>query len=65
MADKHVEAVRQLLHERAQRGLLKYGTTMERTDLMREQWLQHALEEALDFAVYLQRCIVDERARKA
>lgn len=65
MPDANVEAVRRLLADRAARGLQKYGVTTERTDLTREQWLQHALEEALDLAVYLQRCIVDERARKA
>ena len=43
------------IKERAKRGLAKYGTTMERTDLGITDWLQHAKEEALDLAVYLQR----------
>jgi hypothetical protein len=43
------------IKKRAERGLNKYGTTMERTDLKVADWLQHAKEEALDLAVYLQR----------
>lgn len=42
---------------RAELGLRKYGTTMQRTDLSRLQWLQHAQEEAMDLAVYLQKLI--------
>lgn len=55
MADRNVEAVRQKLIDRAARGLSKYGVTTERSDLTRKQWLQHAQEEALDLAVYLER----------
>lgn len=51
--DKNVEAVRQMLLERSQVGLKKYGTTTERNDLELRDWLQHALEEVLDQAVYL------------
>jgi hypothetical protein len=28
---------------------------MDRTDLTREQWIQHAYEEALDLALYLKK----------
>ena len=45
------------LQERAEVGLRKYGVTMERTDLSELEWLNHALEETLDLAVYLQRMI--------
>lgn len=41
------------LHARARLGLSKYGTTLERTDLSEREWLQHAYEEALDFACYI------------
>lgn len=44
-----------LIQERAAVGKAKYGTTMERTDLSKKEWLQHAQEEALDFAVYLEK----------
>lgn len=40
---------------RAERGLNKYGVTMEREDLFVADWLQHALEESLDLSVYLKR----------
>ena len=37
----------------------KYGVTMERKDVSKIQWLRHAQEEALDLAIYLERCISD------
>jgi nucleotide-binding universal stress UspA family protein len=43
--------------KRAEAGLAKYGHTMEREDLSIVEWLQHAKEEAMDLAVYLQRLI--------
>lgn len=44
---------------RKERGLAKYGTTVDRTDLTHEQWQQHLLEELLDAAVYLMRQMRD------
>ena len=41
--------------EREKRGLAEYKTTMDRKDLTREQWLQHAYEEVLDLAIYLKK----------
>ena len=40
---------------RAEHGFNKYGTTVERTDLTVGEWVQHAKEEAMDLAVYLER----------
>lgn len=57
--DRNVEAVRQKLLDRARTGLKKYGVTTERTDLTTLQWLQHAQEEAMDLAVYLERAMQD------
>lgn len=45
------------LHIRADVGLRKYKVTVSNNPLSRRQWLQHAKEEALDLAVYLQRLI--------
>jgi hypothetical protein len=45
------------IRERAALGSKKYGTTMERQDLSRRDWLRHAQEEALDLAIYLERLI--------
>jgi len=43
------------IQERAEMGLNKYGTTMERTDLSIEDWLTHAQEESLDLSIYLEK----------
>lgn len=58
-SDPIVEKVREKLFQRSQTGINKYGVDMTRTDLSHKQWLIHAQEEALDFAVYLQRLIED------
>ena len=46
--------------ERALVGERKYGTTMERKDLSKREWLVHAQEEAMDLCVYLERLIMEE-----
>lgn len=46
--------------QRAETGLNKYGTTMERSDLTKLEWLVHAQEEAMDLVVYLERLIQEE-----
>ena len=38
-------------------GLAKYGVTTDNNPLPLRAWLQHALEEALDMANYLQAAI--------
>ena len=43
--------------KRSDVGKKKYGTTMERNDLTKLEWLKHAQEEAMDIAVYLQKLI--------
>ena len=43
--------------ERQQKGIAKYGLTVEANPLTHRQWLQHAYEEALDMAVYLRRAM--------
>lgn len=57
--DPIVEKNRQLLLERSVVGLQKYGVTVNDNRLTQKQWLQHALEEALDLANYLQKLITD------
>lgn len=63
--DAIVERVRKKLADRSAAGIVKYGKTMERTDLNRLDWLRHAQEELLDGAVYLERLIQDEEAGAA
>jgi hypothetical protein len=43
--------------ERQKKGLLKYGTSVERNPLLLKAWLQHQYEELLDAAVYCKRAI--------
>jgi hypothetical protein len=64
MTDSIVESVREKLRERAQRGALKYGLTMDRDDLAQLDWLRHAQEEMLDGAVYLEKLIQIAEARR-
>jgi len=45
---------------RAVAGLNKYGTTMERDDLSKKEWMIHLQEELMDACVYLERCILEE-----
>jgi len=47
------------LRIREEKGLATYGTTMDRKDLSKQEWLQHAYEEALDLALYLKKLMED------
>ena len=51
--DKIIYQVVKLIKDRADRGLQTYGVTMDRDDLTLDQWFDHAIEEALDLAIYL------------
>jgi hypothetical protein len=62
MSDPITAALCIELQMRADFGLRKYGVTVAASPLSRRQWLQHAKEEALDLAVYLQRLIEMEGA---
>jgi hypothetical protein len=53
--DTVVYRIAHLLRSRSETGIRKYGTTLDRTDLEVKQWIDHAIEEALDHALYLQR----------
>ena len=63
--DNHVKNVIQKYSERSQVGLLKYGTTLERTDLTNLQWLQHLQEELMDATLYIERIMSDIKRVKA
>ena len=49
--------------KRSEVGEKKYGTTMEREDLSKLDWLKHAQEEAMDLCVYLQKLIELEEGK--
>ena len=51
--DKIIYKVVKLIKDRADKGLQTYGVTMDRDDLTPEEWIDHAIEEALDLAIYL------------
>jgi hypothetical protein len=53
--DSVVYRIAALLKTRSETGIRKYGTTLDRTDLSVKQWIDHAIDEALDHALYLQR----------
>ena len=58
-SDSVVEDIREMLLQRSEVGLKKYGKTTVDNPLELKAWLTHALEEALDQAVYLRRSIVE------
>jgi hypothetical protein len=53
--DSVVYRIAALLKTRSETGIRKYGTTLDRTDLSVKQWIDHAIEESLDHALYLQK----------
>ena len=53
--DKVVLNVLARFAERSEKGIKKYNTTLERTDLNTLEWINHAQEEAMDFVLYLER----------
>lgn len=51
--DSVIYAIANRMKNRAIQGMEKYKVSMDRKDLTIEQWIDHAIEEALDFAIYL------------
>ncbi len=58
------QAVIEKINARAKLGLKKYNSTMERADLSRLEWLNHAQEESMDLCLYLQKLIEGEENRE-
>ena len=55
MKDTIVESVIEQFKQRSNVGINKYGTTLDRTDLTRLEWLNHAQQEAMDMILYLEK----------
>lgn len=55
-SDVYKEVISDLI-SREKMGRMKYGTTVDKANLSEREWMQHAYEEALDFAIYLKRMI--------
>lgn len=55
MKDTIVESVINQFKERSSVGINKYGVTLDRTDLTRLEWINHAQQEAMDMILYLEK----------
>lgn len=55
MEDSIVKSVIESFKQRSEIGILKYGKTLDRTDLTFLQWVQHAQEELMDAILYLEK----------
>lgn len=54
---KLVDEVINDLQQRELKGVETYNTTMDRTDLTQQEWLQHLYEELLDASLYTKKLI--------
>jgi hypothetical protein len=55
MEDSIVKSVIESFKKRSEIGILKYGKTLDRSDLTFLQWIQHAQEELMDGILYLEK----------
>ena len=55
MKDSIVESVIEQFKQRSEVGKVKYGITLDRTDLSRLEWINHAQQEAMDMILYLEK----------
>jgi hypothetical protein len=63
--DSIVQTVVDQFITRAEKGRVKYGTTLDRTDLTPTQWIQHSIEELSDMLLYLTKLKVELARREA
>ena len=61
--DSIVRKVIEAFKKRSERGLEKYGTTLDRNDLTHLEWLQHLQEEMMDATLYIEK-LKDEQKNK-
>ena len=54
-SDTVVEDVVNKFRKRSEAGMLKYNTTLDRTDLSTLDWLTHLQEELMDAILYVER----------
>ena len=57
--DPIVQTVIDRMRARSAVGIEKYGVTMMRDDVSTVEWIDHAIEELLDGAIYLERLKLD------
>lgn len=53
--DSVVQSVITKFKQRSEVGIKKYGTTMDRDDLTRDEWITHISEELMDALLYLEK----------
>lgn len=61
--DSIVKRVINSFKKRSERGLEKYGTTLDRNDLTNLEWLQHLQEELMDATLYIEKLKDEEKSR--
>jgi hypothetical protein len=61
--DSIVKRVIKAFKRRSERGLEKYGTTLDRNDLTNLEWLQHLQEELMDATLYIEKLKDEEKSR--
>ena len=54
-SDTIVDDVINKFRKRSEAGMLKYNTTLDRTDLSTLDWLTHLQEELMDATLYVER----------
>jgi hypothetical protein len=67
-SDSIVNNVIRKFINRSELGQIKYGTTLDRTDLKTLDWINHAQEELMDGILYLEKLkktIEDNKAKDA
>jgi len=62
--DSIVFSVIEQFKQRADLGMKKYGTNMDRSDLSILEWIQHAQEEHMDAILYLEKMKKNEQDRQ-
>lgn len=62
--DSVVKSVLAKFVSRAEFGMKKYGTNLDRTDLSVLDWIQHAQEEHMDAILYLEKLKVELTQKK-
>lgn len=55
LKDTIVESVIEQFKQRSNTGINKYGVTLDRKDLSTGEWIEHAIEESMDFILYLRK----------
>lgn len=53
--DSVVESIVNQFRDRSSVGIKKYGTTLDRNDLSKLDWIEHAKQEAMDLILYLEK----------